>query len=55
MVRVGYVYSDCPGGGTVWVARTVRILGEGLAASGIGGWNFDVHHRYNYQVRGGCF
>ncbi len=47
VVRVGYVYSDCPE--TVWVARTARILGEELEASAIGGWNFDVHHRYNFQ------
>ena len=47
VVRVGYVYSDCAE--TVWVVRTARILGEELAASAIGGWNFDVHHRYNFQ------
>ncbi len=47
VVRIGYVYSDCQR--TVWVVRTAKILGEELAASAIGGWNFDIHHRYNYQ------
>lgn len=47
VVKVGFKYSDCPN--VVWDVQTTKILGQDLTASNIGGWDFHIHHRYNYQ------
>ena len=50
VVRVGYTYdvSECLQG-TIWNIQTTKISGQGLPISNIGGWDVDVHHRYNHQ------
>ena len=50
VVRVGYTYeeSECSQK-TIWNIQTTKISGQGLPISNIGGWDIDVHHRYNHQ------
>ena len=47
VIKVGYAYSDCSH--IIWDIQSTKILGENLDVSDIGGWDFDIHHRYNYQ------
>ena len=46
-VKVGFLYHNCFH--TIWDTQTTQILGQHLDASSIGGWDFNIHHRYNYQ------
>jgi hypothetical protein len=45
-VAIGYEYSGC-GDAPVWVTRSVRVHGFRMEISEIGGWDLDIHHRYN--------
>ncbi len=47
VVKVGYHYVDCTD--TIWDVQTAKLVGQALPISDIGGWNFDLHHRYNFQ------
>ena len=46
MFQVGYEYKDCS---LVWIAKATRVAGHDMTLSNIGGWNLDVHHKYNYH------
>lgn len=46
-VRVGYQYSDCTS--TIWDIQTTKLSGHDMSISQIGGWNLDIHHRYNFH------
>ncbi|QQP39609.1 Uncharacterized protein FKW44_020548, partial [Caligus rogercresseyi] len=45
VVKVGYSYSDCAQ--VIWNTQTTKISGQDLTVSDIGGWDLDIHHRYN--------
>ncbi|XP_074602596.1 teneurin-m-like [Brevipalpus obovatus] len=47
VVRVGYEYVNCPQ--VIWEVRTVELSGHDMDISEIGGWNLDIHHRYNFH------
>ena len=47
VVKVGYTYEDCPH--TIWNIQTTKISGQDLTVSDVGGWDLNIHHRYNYQ------
>jgi teneurin len=47
MVRVGYQYIDC--GSIIWDIQTTKLSGHDMSISQIGGWNLDIHHRYNFH------
>lgn len=47
VVRVGYQYNDCSS--TIWDIQTTKLSGHDMTISQIGGWNLDVHHRYNFH------
>ena len=47
VVKVGYTYQDCPH--TIWNVQTTKISGQDLTVSDVGGWDINIHHRYNYQ------
>ena len=47
VVKVGYTYDDCSD--TIWDVQTTKIAGQDLRVSDVGGWDFDIHHRYNPQ------
>ena len=47
IVHVGYQYSSCTN--TIWDVQTVQLAGHDMAISEIGGWNLDIHHRYNFH------
>ena len=44
---MGYTYDDCSD--TIWDVQTTKIAGQDLRVSDVGGWDFDIHHRYNPQ------
>jgi len=47
VVHVGYEYVDC---NTVfWQTLSTTIPAYDISSSDIGGWNFHVHHTYNFQ------
>jgi len=46
-VRVGYQYEGCSE--IVWHVQTTKLSGHDMSISDIGGWNLDVHHRYNFH------
>ena len=46
-VRVGYQYDGC--NEIVWHVQTTKLSGHDMSISDIGGWNLDVHHRYNFH------
>jgi len=48
VVSVGYVYENCAGR-AFWEVRSVKIAGNDMMSSDIGGWNVDVHHVYSVQ------
>ena len=48
MVHVGYQYSSC-GATIIWDVQTVQLAGHDMPISEIGGWNLDIHHRYNFH------
>ena len=47
VVKVGYEYEDCSR--TIWDVQTTKITGQDLTVSDVGGWDVDIHHRYNPQ------
>lgn len=47
MVRVGYQYTDCMS--VIWNIQTTKLSGHDMSISQIGGWNLDIHHRYNFH------
>ncbi|XP_028969053.1 teneurin-m [Galendromus occidentalis] len=46
-VHVGYEYSNCPE--VLWEIQTTQVSGHDMSISEIGGWNLDIHHRYNFH------
>lgn len=46
-VSVGYQYGDC--NEVFWDTQTTSLSGYDIQISEIGGWNLDVHHRYNIR------
>ena len=47
LVKVGYEYEGCSL--IIWNVQSTRISGQDLSVSNIGGWDLDIHHRYNFQ------
>lgn len=47
VVKVGYQYSDCKD--IIWDVQTTKLSGHDMSISEIGGWNIDIHHRYNFH------
>ncbi|KAK6625770.1 hypothetical protein RUM43_006069 [Polyplax serrata] len=47
LVRVGYEYSDCKD--IIWDVQTTKLSGHDMSISEVGGWNLDIHHRYNFH------
>lgn len=47
IVSVGYEYGSCTEG-IVWVTKSTGLPGHDMAISEIGGWNLNIHHRYNF-------
>ncbi|EDV97176.1 teneurin-m isoform X2 [Drosophila grimshawi] len=47
VVKVGYQYTDCKD--TVWDIQTTKLSGHDMSISEVGGWNLDIHHRYNFH------
>jgi RHS repeat-associated protein len=47
VVKVGYNYEDCQT--IIWDVQTTKISGQDLTVSDVGGWDVDIHHRYNPQ------
>ncbi|KPM11227.1 teneurin-3-like protein, partial [Sarcoptes scabiei] len=46
-IHVGYQYNNCAN--IIWEVQTVELAGHDMPISEIGGWNIDVHHRYNFH------
>ena len=47
LVKVGYEYTGCAR--IMWNTQSARVSGQDLTLSNIGGWDLDIHHRYNFQ------
>ena len=47
VVKVGYEYEDCSE--IIWDVQTSKITGQDLTVSDVGGWDVNIHHRYNPQ------
>ncbi|KAF5270057.1 hypothetical protein FQA39_LY08469 [Lamprigera yunnana] len=47
MIKVGYEYSDCKH--IIWDVQTTKLSGHDMSISDVGGWNLDIHHRYNFH------
>ncbi|XP_044730762.1 teneurin-m isoform X2 [Chrysoperla carnea] len=47
MVKVGYEYKDCKD--IIWDVQTTKLSGHDMSISEVGGWNLDIHHRYNFH------
>ncbi|XP_055694712.1 teneurin-m isoform X5 [Lutzomyia longipalpis] len=47
IVKVGYQYSDCKD--IIWEVQTTKLSGHDMTISEVGGWNLDIHHRYNFH------
>ncbi|XP_049291107.1 teneurin-m isoform X9 [Anopheles funestus] len=47
VVKVGYQYTDCKD--VVWDVQTTKLSGHDMSISEVGGWNLDIHHRYNFH------
>ncbi|XP_067613197.1 teneurin-m isoform X3 [Eurosta solidaginis] len=47
VVKVGYQYSDCKD--IIWDIQTTKLSGHDMSISEVGGWNLDIHHRYNFH------
>lgn len=45
-IYVGYLYSGCPK--VIWNGLHTKLRGYDMEISELGGWNLDVHHRYNH-------
>ncbi|XP_064481434.1 teneurin-m-like isoform X2 [Ornithodoros turicata] len=46
-VFVGYEYGTCKR--TVWTTQSTTLRGYDMDISELGGWNLDIHHRYNFH------
>ena len=46
-VKVGYEYTDCKD--ILWDTQTTKLSGNDMSISEVGGWNLDIHHRYNFH------
>ncbi|XP_076362879.1 teneurin transmembrane protein Ten-m isoform X2 [Tachypleus tridentatus] len=46
-VHIGYEYSICPQ--IIWEVQNTQVSGHDMSISEIGGWNLDIHHRYNFH------
>ena len=46
-IRVGYQYINCDS--IIWEMQTTQLAGHDMPISEIGGWNLDIHHRYNFH------
>ncbi|XP_024082461.1 teneurin-m isoform X3 [Cimex lectularius] len=47
LVKVGYEYADCKD--VMWDVQTTKLSGHDMSISEVGGWNLDIHHRYNFH------
>ncbi|XP_043476119.1 teneurin-m isoform X2 [Leptopilina heterotoma] len=47
VIKVGYEYNDCKD--IIWDVQTTKLSGHDMSISEIGGWNLDIHHRYNFH------
>lgn len=47
LVSVGFEYSSCKT--IIWDIQTTKLSGHDMSISDIGGWNLDIHHRYNFH------
>lgn len=47
LVKVGFEYSDCKD--IMWDIQTTKLSGHDMSISEVGGWNLDIHHRYNFH------
>ncbi|CAB3228851.1 unnamed protein product [Arctia plantaginis] len=47
LVKVGYQYTDCKD--IIWNVQTTKLSGQDMSISDVGGWNLDIHHRYNFH------
>ncbi|XP_041973220.1 teneurin-m isoform X2 [Aricia agestis] len=47
LVKVGYQYTDCKD--VIWNVQTTKLSGHDMSISDVGGWNLDIHHRYNFH------
>uniref|UniRef100_A0AAR5Q7H5 EGF-like domain-containing protein n=1 Tax=Dendroctonus ponderosae TaxID=77166 RepID=A0AAR5Q7H5_DENPD len=47
IVKVGYQYSNCKD--VIWDVQTTKLSGHDMSISDVGGWNLDIHHRYNFH------
>ncbi|XP_046665298.1 teneurin-m isoform X3 [Homalodisca vitripennis] len=47
LVKVGYQYTDCKD--VLWDVQTTKLSGHDMSISEVGGWNLDIHHRYNFH------
>ncbi|XP_055383652.1 teneurin-m isoform X3 [Condylostylus longicornis] len=47
VVKVGYQYTDCKD--IIWDTQTTKLSGHDMTISEVGGWNLDIHHRYNFH------
>ncbi|KAF4528732.1 hypothetical protein B566_EDAN008998 [Ephemera danica] len=47
MVKVGYEYAECKD--IIWDVQTTKLSGHDMSISEVGGWNLDIHHRYNFH------
>ncbi|XP_022236934.1 teneurin-a-like, partial [Limulus polyphemus] len=46
-VFIGYKYITCQE--EIWTAQAITIRGYDMDVSELGGWNLDIHHRYNFH------
>ncbi|XP_054706781.1 teneurin-m-like [Uloborus diversus] len=46
-VFVGYEYRTCRD--VIWTAHSMTLKGYDMDTSELGGWNLDIHHRYNFH------
>lgn len=44
---MGYEYTDCRD--ILWDTQTTKLSGNDMSISEVGGWNLDIHHRYNFH------
>lgn len=47
VVKVGYEYNNCSD--IIWDVQTTKLSGHDMSISEVGGWNLDIHHRYNFH------
>lgn len=46
-MKVGYEYKNCRN--IIWDVQTTKLSGHDMSISEVGGWNLDIHHRYNFH------